>query len=155
MLMKQIGIGWVLLLFLMLQVSCSKSSDEHKTQKTNYQSASEQIKNLETIAARDSNFKKSDEFRRKMEKACIARAKQQSELETSDKTLIEYELAINSLRKYTVRLKKNPDYRQDKNFMAAVENEASKVRDCYGILQKSNLTSEEKEKFEQLTHQKL
>ena len=155
MLMKRIGFGCVLLLLLMAQVGCNKSSDEHKVQKRNYQSASSQIKELETRAARDSDFKKTDEFRRKMEHACIERAKQQSALQTSEKILVDYELAINSLRKYTVRLKKNSDLCQDKNFMAAVENEASKVRDCYRTLQNSSLTSVEKEKFDQLTHQKL
>ena len=85
----------------------------------------------------------------------IAKAKQQSALQTTEKLLLEYELALKSLRKYSSKLKSTPELQKNKDFMVAVEAEASKVRDCYKTLQKSNLTSEEKEKFEQLTHQKL
>ncbi|MFM2293403.1 MAG: hypothetical protein RIS29_3216 [Bacteroidota bacterium] len=148
----QKSIAFILIPFLL---ACHSKTEEKIKVEEKCNKASAQIEDLNIRAAKDTNFRKSDEFRRKMESAYITKAKQESALQTTEKCLLEYELAINSLRKYTVRLKKNPDYRQDKNFMAAVENEASKVRDCYGILQKSNLTSEEKEKFEQLTHQKL
>lgn len=142
-------------IFIPFLFACNSRTEQKIKVEKECNKANAQIEDLNIRAAKDSNFRKSAEFRTKMESAYIAKAKQQSALQTSEKTLLEYELSLKSLRKYSSKLKSTPELQKNKNFMVAVENEASKVRDCYRILQKSNLTSEEKEKFDQLTHQKL
>ena len=148
----QKSIVFILIPFLF---ACNSKKEEKIKVEKECKKANAQIEDLNIRAAKDSNFRKSEEFRTKMESAYIAKAKQQSALQTTEKLLLEYELALKSLRKYSSKLKSTPELQKNKDFMVAVEAEASKVRDCYKTLQKSNLTSEEKEKFEQLTHQKL
>lgn len=146
---------YILVLIIVLLSNCTSPGKKREDKIVNTKKILGSIDSLEEKAIVDTSIMRSRAYASKMEHMHIEVAKMERGLSEKDRLLLRYELALNSLRKYTVRLKKNSDLRQDKNFMAAVENEASKVRDCYRTLQNSSLTSVEKEKFDQLTHQKL
>lgn len=143
-----------LIIFLVLAISlysCQNNKQETEKAKTDYREADQKIEDLNHRAASDTTFRKSEEYRNKMETACIEKAKMAHSLHSVDKVLLDYETSVHILKTYNDKLKANDKLYKNKQFMEMVEAQTSKVRDCYRILQKAELSTEQKAKFDALT----
>jgi len=88
-----------------------------------------------------------------MERACIEMAKKTSDMNTNEKLLLEFEVALKALKQSTDRIKENPQLANDASFMEKTKAKVDKVREYQQNLKKAQLSSVEEKKFYELCHQ--
>ncbi|MBP1676460.1 MAG: hypothetical protein H6Q20_1019 [Bacteroidetes bacterium] len=111
---------------------------------------SEKAEELSTKAVSDTTYLNSDEYLTEMQQFDIALSKKTSGLENNERLLIFFESSLRMLKQYSIKVKENPSLINNKRYMQVTEQWGSKVRDYYQILQKTNLSLHQKEKFEYL-----
>lgn len=105
-------------------------------------------------AIEDPEFAKSKEYTSQMEDACIEMSKKTFNMRETDKLLLEFEVALNALKEYTDKIKKNPELSKDASFAEKIQTKANKVIDYQQKLKKARLNPLEKRKFDALCHRK-
>ena len=116
--------------------------------------AQEQINSLNERAENDSVFSKTPEYAAEMERKQIEIAKSMRGLTVNERLLQKYELSLNDLNTYSIRLKKNPDLAKNSFFMETFQKHGNSVREFYQILSETQLSSTEKKHFDELTSNK-
>lgn len=71
-----------------------------------------------------------------------------------NKMIKDYKAAITELNNYSKKLIKNPKLSQDKKFTDNMMDEATKVRELFQALNKANLNTKQKKKFQELSYMK-
>ena len=134
--------------------ACNNKKPSYKElENEQFEEAFNMVEELQEKASQDSNFIKSKEYSSQMEKAAIEMSKKTNNMPVNEKLLFEYEVSIKNLKLNTDKLKQNPDLSKDLSFAKETQTKADKVREYYQSLQKANLNSQEKVKFDKLNHQ--
>lgn len=133
--------------------TCSNKQTVEEQENEQIEEAFNMVEELQEKASKDSNFIKSKEYSSQMEKAAIEMSKKTFNMPVNEKLLFEYEVSLKNLKLNTDKLKQNPDLSKDLSFVKETQTKADKVREYYQSLQKTNLNSQEKKKFDKLNHQ--
>lgn len=132
--------------------ACNSKQTQEEQKKEQFEDAFNTSQELKEKAAQDSNFAKSKEYASQMEKAAIEISKKTFNMNTNEKMLLEFEVALKSLKQSMDEIKKNPELSKEVSFMGKVQAKAGKVRELQQSLKKVNLNPLEKEKFNELCH---
>ena len=132
--------------------ACNSKQTQEEQKKEQFEDAFNTSQELKEKAAQDSNFAKSKEYASQMEKAAIEISKKTFNMNTNEKMLLEFEVALKSLKQSMDEIKKNPELSKEVSFMGKVQSKAGKVRELQQSLKKVNLNPLEKEKFNELCH---
>lgn len=136
-------------------VGCTQNTSKlNAEQIQNIDNAQEQINHLNEHAEQDSTFRETPEYALEMERKHIAIAKSMRGLTENEKLLQRYELALKDLNTYSIRLKSNAELSKNSFFMETFQNHGNTARELYQTLSKTQLTSEERDRFNELTSYK-
>jgi len=135
--------------------ACGKKKQSQEEQKKEqFEDAFTTTEELQEKAIEDPEFAKSKEYTSQMEDACIEMSKKTFNMRETDKLLLEFEVALNALKEYTDKIKKNPELSKDASFTEKIQTKVNKVIDYQQKLKKTRLNPLEKKKFDALCHQK-
>ncbi|SHF12275.1 hypothetical protein SAMN05444405_105153 [Bacteroides luti] len=137
----------------LLIVACSNKKTQKEQKKEQFENAFNSVEELQEKASEDTAFAKSKEYATQMERACIEMAKKTSDMNTNEKLLLEFEVALKALKQSTDRIKENPQLANDASFMEKTKAKVDKVREYQQNLKKAQLSSVEEKKFYELCHQ--
>ncbi len=147
-------ISLILVLCCCIMLSCNNNKQNSISEKQDqYEEAFNQSEKLKEEASKNPEFAKSKEYSKQMERAAIEMAKNTHGLNQSDKLLLEFELALKSLKQNTELLKQNPKLTKDLSFLEKTQAKADKVREYQQMIKKINLNPTEKKKFDELCQQ--
>lgn len=139
----------------LVMVGCTQNTSKlNPEQSRNIDNAQEQINRLNEQVEQDPAFKKTPEYALEMERKQIEIAKNLRGLTDNEKLLMRYELALKDLNAYTDRLKANVELSKNSFFMETFQNHGNTVRELYQLLSKTQLSSTEKFRFNELTSNK-
>jgi hypothetical protein len=147
---------YVFIVFCCLSItSCgNKKQNRIEQKREQYENAYNSAEELQEKAARDTNYAKSKEYSKQMEKICIEMSKKTFDMKESEKLLLEFEAALDALKECTDKIEKDPQLKKDKSFMEKAQDRAEKVLDYQQKLKKMQLNPEEKKKFHELCYRK-
>lgn len=146
--MKRLTKQFQLLLACLFIVSCTgKQADSQQQQ---FEDAFNTTEELQLKAEQDSNFSNSKEYAAQMERAAIEMSKKTANLQSNEKMLLEFELAIKSLKQSMDEVKKKPELSHDLTFKKAIKTKSDKVLLYYQSIKKLNLSAAESHRFKEL-----
>lgn len=137
-------------LFIM---ACGNKKPDNEQEIKEINNAYTNIDNLDEKIATDSNYKKSSNYGAEFERAQIELAKKTKGLDSNEKLLLEYEMALKNLKTFTEKSKLNNDLLKDKGFASVIELKANRVREFQQELKKQKLTPEQLNRFNELSTQ--
>lgn len=142
-------------LFVMLLNGCNnyRENNQEEVKIIIAENAFKTIDSLNKKASNDTAFKNSEAYAMQMERVNIEMAKNNHDLNQSAMLLFEFEIAIKNLKQATTLLKQNKALSKNMSFMAQIRTKADKVREYQQMIKKSNLTTEEKKKYDELCRQ--
>lgn len=150
--MKLLRVYFVFICFFMALASCQKKSQQEE-RKDVYEEASNATQDLQEKAAQDTGFAKSKDYAAQMERAGIQMAKQTAQMDTNEKLLLEFEIALRNLKQSSEKVKQAPNLLKNKKFVELLQEKVATVRDLRKKLQDAKLADAEKVRFDELCRQ--
>lgn len=137
---------------VLLLAACNKSNkNEHSAQiEKSIQQANVEKEQLIQRAKSDSAFAKSEAFAMAIERINIEQAQQMAKLNTPEHLLIAYENELKALQSISTKLSNDASLSKNKTFMQSFENQATIVREMYQKINKIELLSSDKVRFDRL-----
>lgn len=144
--------NYIVIFFCLIMGACNSKQTQEEQKKEQFEDAFNTSQELQEKAAQDSNFAKSKEYASQMEKAAIELSQKTFNMNTNEKMLLEFDVAIKSLKQSMDEIKKDPELSKDLAFIKGIRAKADKVLTYQQSLKKLNLNPTEKKKFEELCH---
>jgi hypothetical protein len=142
----------IIIAIVLLLVACNKSNKNERSAQIekSIQQANVEKEQLILRAKSDSAFAKSEAFAMAIERINIEQAQQMAKLNTPEHLLIAYENELKVLSSISNKLSKDASLSKNKTFMQSFEKQATIVRELYQKLNKMELSSSEKVRFDNL-----
>lgn len=144
----------ILLLTITLLVSCNNkqaTNDKKENVKSNIENTIDRCDSIKRSSSSTDSTISENEYGRLMEHAMCEKAKLLRNLSNEEKLLIEYELAKKTLLSISKKANDDHSLYQNAQFIEDANKKMNCVRDFYSKLQNSKLTSDQQERFRQIT----
>lgn len=140
----------VILSCCLILISCNSKQTQEEQKKEQFEDAFNTTQELQEKAALDSNFANSKEYSSQMEKAAIEMSKKTYNMNSNEKMLLEFEVALKSLKQSMAESKRNPELSKNLTFAKNIQAKANKVLVYQQNIKKLDLNQTEKKKFQDL-----